>query len=222
MKKFFILSLLFILFSNYHSLPFFKISNQKNNSTAKNTYIFGHKNPDCDTIFSAIGLSEYLNLSGYNSENIIPCRLGELNKESKYALETFQVEAPILVSNLTGDDIEVILVDHNTPSQSLDSAKNYIIGLIDHHAINGFETVSPIKIIEHPIGSTCSIIYQLFRENNIEISNKTAGLLISGIISDTILLKSSTTTEEDIEAFNYLTNLMGINSMMKKLIVIKL
>lgn len=148
---------------------------------------------------------------GYNSKDIIPCRLGELNKDIKYALNKFEVEAPILISNLTGD-YEVILVDHNSPSQSIVIDRERIVGLIDHHALTDFDTLSPIKIILDPIGSTCSIIYELFKTNNIEISNKIAGLLITGIISDTILLRASTTTQGDVDAFNDLTNILKINT----------
>lgn len=212
MKEFFIFSLLFICLKIYFSLPFFK--NTIENKTQSNniiTYIYGHKSPDCDSICSTIAMADYLKKIKYNSKEIIPCRLGELNKDIKFALSQFEVETPLLISNLTGD-YEVILVDHNSPSQSLDIDREKIIGLIDHHALTDFETLNPIKIISNPIGSTCSIIYELFKSNNIEISNKTAGLLISGIISDTLLLKSSSTTQEDIDAFSDLTNLLKINT----------
>ena len=213
MKDFIILSLIFLLFENYFSLPFFKNSIQnKNNSNNKSTYIYVHKSPDCDTICSAISLAEYLEKIGYNSKKIIPCRLGELNKEIQYALDQFNVESPLLITNLTGD-YEVILVDHNSPSQSIDIDNSKIAGLIDHHALTNLETLSPVKAILNPIGSTCTIIYDLFKLNNIPISNRTAGLLITGIISDTLLLKkSSTTTQEDIDAFNDLTNILQINT----------
>lgn len=213
MNDFIKLFLLFLLYKNYYSLPFFKNSIQnKNQSKLKTTYIYGHKSPDCDSICSAICLADYLKKIGYISKEIIPCRLGELNKEIKYALNKFEVDTPLLISNLTGD-YEVFLVDHNTPSQSIVIDRSKIVGLIDHHALNNFETLSPIKAILNPIGSTCTIIYDLFKSNNIEISNKTAGLLITGIISDTLLLKkTSTTTQEDIEAFNDLTNILKLNS----------
>ena len=214
MKEFILFFLLFFLFKNFYSLPFFKntISN-RTNSNDTITYIYGHKNPDCDSICSAIGMADYLKKIGYNSKDIIPCSLGELNKEIKYALNQFEIEDPLLISNLTGD-YEVILVDHNSPSQSLVIDREKIIGVIDHHALVDFETLIPVKIISNPIGSTCTIIYELFKSNNIEISNKTAGLLISGIISDTLLLKeSSTTTQEDIDAFNDLTNILKIDTI---------
>lgn len=209
MKEIVIFSLLLFLLKKYYSLPFFK--NTKAQSDSITTYIYGHKNPDCDTICGAIGMADYLKKIGYNSKDIIPCRLGELNKDIKYALNKFEVEAPILISNLTGD-YEVILVDHNSPSQSIVIDRERIVGLIDHHALTDFDTLSPIKIILDPIGSTCSIIYELFKTNNIEISNKIAGLLITGIISDTILLRASTTTQGDVDAFNDLTNILKINT----------
>ena len=158
-----------------------------------------------------MGLAEYLKKMDYSSADIIPGRLGEVNKETKYALETFHAETPRLLTSLSGD-FEVILVDHNTPGQSLDSVKEQLVGLVDHHAISGFESSGPVNIIDQVIGSTCTIVYQLFKTNNIVMSNQTAGLLLSGIISDTRLLISSTTTSEDKEAFDDLTRITGIDS----------
>ena len=210
-KQIFSFLLFFSLSNIYYSLPFFNYNFRNENSTAgKITYIFGHKSPDTDSIASSIALADYLKKAG-NQNKIIPCRLGELNKETKYVLKTFKVETPLLLTNLSEKD-EVILVDHNDPSQTLEPEKANVIGLIDHHALTGLITTKPIKIITNPLGCTSTIIYELFRQNNITISNKTAGIILSAIISDTILLKSKSTTNEDIDAFNYLTEYTRINS----------
>ena len=89
-------------------------------------------------------------------------------------MEKFEHEIPVLIKDPTDAD-EVILVDHNNPSQSLDFNKANIVGLIDHHAITGFYTNEPINIITKPIGSTCTILYQLFKSNNID-SGKNSGI----------------------------------------------
>ena len=175
----------------------------------KKLYIFGHKSPDTDTISSSIVLTDYLKRLG-NSNNIIPCRLGELNKETKYVLDYFKVESPKLITNVSGAD-EVILVDHNEPSQSIDSENSNYVGLVDHHAITNFVTANPIKIITDEVGCTCTIIYELYRENNITIPKHIAGLMLSAIISDTLLLKSTTTTNVDIITAKNLSELIGIN-----------
>lgn len=92
----------------------------------------------------------------------------------------------------------VILVDHNEFSQSvegLDEAE--IIEIIDHHRLGTIGTNKPINFRNMPVGSTCTILYMIYKENNIDIPNNIAGLLLSGIISDTLLFKSPTTTEID-------------------------
>ena len=199
MKECFLL-FLFLLFNINCKLPFFNLlpRNKKLSSEPNLTYIYGHLNPDTDSISSAIILSDYLNKTG--SQNlIIPCRVGELNKETKYALKTFNVTEPKLITDPSEAD-EVILVDHNEPSQSLNFNDAKIVGLVDHHAITGFFTKDPINIITKPIGCTCTILYELYKSNNIEIPYHIAGLMVSAIISDTLLLKSAITTQADIDA----------------------
>ena len=172
------------------------------------TYIYGHINPDTDSICSAIILADYLTKKGAK-KLIIPGRLGDINKETKYALDFFNFSIPRKIDDPNEAD-EVILVDHNSPAQSLDFQNANIIGLIDHHAITGFYTNDPINIITKPVGSTSTILYELYKSNGVDISRDIAGLIISAIISDTLLLKSPITTNEDIEALEYLSNYIDL------------
>ena len=209
MKVFFI----FLLISFYYIncvLPFFNILSKKDRlSQEKNiTYIYGHINPDTDAIVSPIVLADYLTKKGAQKE-IIPCRLGDPNKETLYALDFFNFSVPMKVDDPTGAD-EIILVDHNSPEQSLDFANANIVGLIDHHAITGFYSNDPITIITKPVGCTCTILYELYKTNDIEISKDIAGLIVSAIISDTLLLKSPITTEEDIYAVGNLSEYIDL------------
>ena len=196
------------------SIPFLNILYENGSvanlkSPVHTTYIYGHKNPDADAICSAMVLADYLKKSG-NTNNIVPCRLGKLNKETQYIIDFFKVDSPVLITDLSGAD-DVILVDHNDPSQSLDFNNANIVGLIDHHAITGFQTKDPIKVIIEPVGCTCTILYKLYKNNNITISYEIAGLMISAIISDTLLLKSPITTQDDINAVNELSAYTGID-----------
>lgn len=202
----FILSFLFHYINL--TLPFINIILEQN-SLIKTTYIYGHLNPDTDAILSPIILTDFLTKLG-NPNIIVPCRLGEINKETQYVLNYFKKDPPLLISDLSGAD-EVILVDHNSPSQSLDFKNAKIVGLIDHHAITGFEVNEPIEIITKPVGCTCTILYQLYKYNNITISKDIAGLMMSAIISDTLLLKSSITTQEDIDAVVLLSDYIDLN-----------
>ena len=182
------------------SLPFLNLLFE--NDTIKNNnstiYIYGHLSPDTDSIISSIVLADYQQKID-DRNNVISCRLGKLNKETKYALNYFNVESPVLITDLSGAD-KVFLVDHNSPSQSIDSENANIIGIIDHHALSDFTFMKPIQIITKPVGSTCTILYELYRKNNISISKEIAGLIMSAIISDTLLLRSPSTTQKDIDA----------------------
>jgi len=202
--------ILSILLKNINlAVPFMNIILDNDELTTKTIYIYGHINPDTDAILSPIILRDFLIKVG-NPNNLIACRLGEMNKETKFALNYFKQDAPILISDLAGAD-EVILVDHNSPSQSLDFKHAKVIWLIDHHAMTGFETTEPITIITKPVGCTSTILFQLYTQNNVTISKDIAGLIISAIISDTLLLKSPITTDEDIEAVEYLSDYIGLN-----------
>lgn len=107
---------------------------------------------------------------------------------------------------------KVILVDHNEKKQSvvgLDEAE--ILEIIDHHNMSGINTSMPINFRNMSVGSVCTIIYFLYKESNIIIPRNIAALLMSGIISDTLLLKSPTTTNYDKEVLNKLSLITGID-----------
>lgn len=106
----------------------------------------------------------------------------------------------------------VILVDHNSYDQSvegLDEAE--IVEIIDHHNIGAIGTNTPINFRNMPVGSTNTIVYMLYKENNITIPNDMAGLILSGILSDTLILKSPTTTKVDIKVVNELSKLLDLD-----------
>lgn len=108
---------------------------------------------------------------------------------------------------------KVILVDHNEAEQSVDGLEEAeILEIIDHHKIGSINTSNPINFRNMSVGSTNTIIYSLYKENNIEIPQHIAGLMISGIISDTLLFNSPTTTELDYIAVKELENVAQIDS----------
>jgi len=205
-----IIILFFILFLQCICPLFIDSKGIKNEIEKKAIYIYGHKNPDSDSIISSIALADYLQKSN-NLDKIIPCRIGELNKETKYILNYLKIEPPLLISKISPTD-KIILVDHNSISQSLDFRNSNIVGILDHHNITEFDWSNSTKIMYKAWGSTCTIIYELYKKNNITMSHQIASLLLSGIISDTLFLKSNSTTKEDIDAFNYLSEFTGIDT----------
>jgi len=172
--------------------------------------IFGHKSPDTDSICSALVMADLEKHLSLDNEPT-PCRLGELNKETVYALNYFKVEAPELIDRVE-NGTEVILVDHNEFMQSVNNIENAkIMKVVDHHRICGFQTAEPLFYMAEPVGCTSTILYSIYRMNNIEINPTIAGLMLSAIISDTLLLKSPTTTIKDIKAVEELAKIAGVN-----------
>ena len=171
--------------------------------------VFGHKNPDTDTICSSIVMANLqTKLLG---EEVVPCRLGEINEETKYALNYFNVEAPKLIEKVE-EGQKVILVDHNEFTQSVDGIENAkILAVVDHHRINNFQTSEPLFYYAQPVGCTSTVLFELFNTNNIKIEQNIAGLMLSAIISDTLLLKSPTTTDKDKKAVEELAKIANID-----------
>ncbi|KAA6450917.1 manganese-dependent inorganic pyrophosphatase [Bacillus swezeyi] len=172
--------------------------------------IFGHKNPDTDTICSAIAYAELKNKLGLDAE---PVRLGEVNGETQYALDQFNAEVPRLVETVANETDSVILVDHNERQQSVNDLDQVrVLEVIDHHRIANFETSDPLYYRAEPVGCTATILNKLYKENGVEIKKETAGLMLSAIISDSLLFKSPTCTEEDVKAAKELAEIAGVDA----------
>ena len=171
--------------------------------------VFGHKNPDTDSICSSIVMANLQTKLG--GEEVVAYRLGEINEETKYVLDYFKVEAPKFIEKVE-DGQNVILVDHNEFSQSVDGIENAKIDtVVDHHRINNFQTSEPLFYYAQPVGCTSTLLFELYTLNNLEIEPKMAGLMLSSIISDTLLLKSPTTTEKDRKALKALAKIANVD-----------
>lgn len=107
---------------------------------------------------------------------------------------------------------KVILVDHNEYGQSASGIEEAdVLEIVDHHKIGAVRTNAPIRFSNVPVGSTCTILYGMFLEAGYEIDKETAGLLVSGIISDTLYMKSPTTTSQDIRAIKALSQMLDMD-----------
>lgn len=170
--------------------------------------VFGHKNPDTDAISAAIAMSYFLEKLGEEAE---PVALGEVNDETAFALNYFNVEAPRVIQTVANETNRVALVDHNEPLQSVDDLADVQVDyVVDHHRIAGFETAQPLFYRAEPIGSTSTILYKLFNEYDFDIPQSIAGLMLSAIISDTLLFKSPTCTNQDKDAAHELAKLADV------------
>ena len=172
------------------------------------TYVFGHKNPDSDSITSSLVMANLERELG--NADAKAYRLGSLNKETEFILSYLDMEAPVLLESVE-DGANVILVDHNSPAESVDNLENAkILKVVDHHKL-ALETSYPLYLRFEPVGCTETILCKLYEENGVEITKEIATLMLSAIISDTLLLKSPTTTEDDKIAVEKLAKIAEID-----------
>ncbi|RLJ86443.1 manganese-dependent inorganic pyrophosphatase [Planococcus citreus] len=182
-------------------------------------FVLGHKNPDTDSICSAIAYTHLKKELGMDAEAI---RLGEANNETLFALEHFKAQNPRLVKRASDEVKQVILVDHNERQQSIDDIDEVrVIEVIDHHRIANFETTDPLYFRAEPVGCTATILLKLYKEHAVEVPADIAGLMLSAIISDSLLFKSPTCTDQDIQAAKELAEIAGVDSQEYGLALLK-
>jgi len=171
--------------------------------------VFGHKNPDTDAVSAAIAYSYLQNKLGYNTEAVA---LGEPNLETKFVYDHFDVKFPRVISAINGEVKKVMLVDHNERQQSVSDIDTVeVTHVVDHHRIANFETDLPLYYRAEPLGCVSTIVWKMYNESEVEIPEKIAAIMASSIISDTLLLKSPTTTDEDRDALKDLSKIAGID-----------
>ncbi len=174
----------------------------------KEVLIFGHKNPDTDSICSSIIMEDLEKKLG--NQNGKAVRIGKINKETRYVLDYLNIKDIPYVEDVI-DGQEVILVDHNEASQCVNHIENArILKVIDHHTMN-FKAPYQLYYRTEPVGCTATVLYQLYRENHIEIEKNIAILCLSAIISDTLLFKSPTCTHTDRQVAKQLEKIAQIN-----------
>ncbi len=169
-------------------------------------YVIGHKNPDTDTVISSIAYSYLM------GENYIPVVPGDLNPETKFVLEKFNIDVPEKITSVKEGD-KFFLVDHNEDTQRFEGiTEENVVGILDHHKIN-FCNSCPINILVRPYGSSCTVISEMFFDRNLDLDKNIAGALLSGLLSDTVILKSPTCTQVDRDIANKLAEIAGISDI---------
>lgn len=171
------------------------------------TLIFGHKNPDTDSICSSIVMEDFEKKLG---NDCMAVRTGKINKETKFVLNYLGMEEIPYIEDVE-DGAKVILVDHNVAKQSPANIANAeILKVIDHHQID-FKSTNLLYYRAEPVGCTSTVLYHLYKENQFEIEKNIAVLMLSAILSDTLLFKSPTCKEEDKKVATELAKIAGIN-----------
>ena len=171
--------------------------------------VFGHKNPDTDAIVAAKAYSYLQNKLGADTEAVA---LGEPNEETQFVLDYFNEPAPRVIKTASNEVDAVMLIDHNEAQQSVDDIKDVqVTHVVDHHRIANFETSAPLYYHAEPLGCSSTIILKEFKQHGVEVPANIAGMMLSAIVSDTLLLKSPTTTDEDVAAVKELAKIAGVD-----------
>jgi len=156
--------------------------------------VFGHLVPDTDTVTSALIYAWELNERKIEAT---PFRLGGLNPETEYVLKALKVDKPPLLSVLD-PKATVAIVDTNNPSELPEGiTKTKIHSIVDHHKLSGLSNAEPLEIDMRPLCSATSILYSRAKKFGLTIPKNIAGLMLAGILSDSLEFRSPTTTETD-------------------------
>jgi len=170
------------------------------------TYIFGHTNPDSDSIVGAISLSYLKKKLG---EDCIPTRQGEISPETEFILKKFDGELPELKTSVAGES--VYIVDFSDKAQApKDIMDATILGIVDHHKLGDLTTDTPLECWIRPIGCTNTVIKEMYDYHGVDIPKDIAGMMLCAILSDTIIFKSPTCTKVDTKACKELAKIAGI------------
>lgn len=157
------------------------------------------------------------NFSTVNADTPIDQIRKKFSPTSSHALLVTDDQG-VLQGILTKSDLlktvgtRLALVDHNEMTQAVNGAEDAIIAeIIDHHRLGSLNTQQPILFINEPVGSTCTIVADLYRREGLTPTPELAGIMMSGLISDTLLLNSPTTTPKDGVILNWLSEIAGVN-----------
>ncbi|MCT7541061.1 manganese-dependent inorganic pyrophosphatase [Aliarcobacter cryaerophilus] len=169
-------------------------------------YTCGHIIPDSDSVCSAISLAYLLNKIGRAAT---PTRQGELNPETKFILDKFGFEAPVLKTSFAGD--ELFITDYSDIAQApQDLDKTTIVGIVDHHKLGDITTSAPLECWIRPVGCTNTIVKEMYDYHKVEIPANIAAIMMCAILSDTVIFKSPTCTALDIQVVKELSKICGI------------
>ncbi len=174
-------------------------------------YVVGHKNPDTDTVASAIAVADFFNKrDGLDAK---PVTQSAINPESEFVLKQFGVAKPEILADAT--DKKIILVDHTDISQTIDNlAKGELLAVVDHHKLGDVTTSNPLEMWVWPVGCSGTVVKNMYDFAGIEIPKAIAGILMCAILSDTVMFKSPTCTEADKKAVEALAKIAGVTDYM--------
>ncbi len=169
-------------------------------------YTLGHTNPDSDSIVGAISLAYLKRELG---EDVVAARQGEISPETKFILEKFGGEVPLLKTSYAGE--KVYIVDTTDlailPKDILEAT---VLGVVDHHKLGDLTTSTPLECWIRPVGCSNTIIKEMYDFHGVKIPQDIAGMMMCAILSDTVIFKSPTCTKTDTKAVKELAKIAGV------------
>ncbi|MGE4422945.1 MAG: manganese-dependent inorganic pyrophosphatase [Pseudodesulfovibrio sp.] len=172
--------------------------------------VVGHKNPDTDTVASAIGAADLYSKRGMEAKAVTQ---GEIAPETAFVLGKFGVAVPEIVTDAT--DKQIILVDHTDISQTIDNLdKGELLAVVDHHKLGDITTAGPLEMWVWPVGCSATVLKSMYDFYNVEIPANIAGIMLCAILSDTVMFKSVTCTDADKAAVEALAKIAGVSDVM--------
>ena len=156
-------------------------------------YVFGHRNPDSDSIVGAISISYLKNQ--VENEEYIPARQGDISAETEFILKQFGYadRVPMLKTSVAGEKVFIVdSTDKMHFQDDIDEAT--ILGIADHHKLGDLTTDTPLEAWIRPIGCSNTVVYEMYRSYGVEIPKDIAGMMMMAILSDTVIFKSPTCT----------------------------
>ncbi len=169
-------------------------------------YVTGHKTPDTDTVCGSIAYANLLRELGYDANAVV---LGPVNKETAFILDAADVEVPMQLESAAG--LNMVLIDHNEYIQSAEGLNDAnIVTIIDHHGSGNAISNNRMIYDARPLGASSTIVWIRYRNYGVEVNKQMAVLMLGGILSDTVNMKSSATSA-DREAVRILSETAGID-----------
>jgi manganese-dependent inorganic pyrophosphatase len=172
--------------------------------------VVGHSNPDTDSVAAAIAYAHYLKSTGTDAKAVMQIDAAKLNPESKTVLAKFGLTAPETMTDAAGK--KVALVDFSDIGQAPANIKDAeVVGIVDHHKIGDITTNNPIFFYAQPVGCTCTVLYEMYKNSKVELPKNIAGAMLAAILSDTVNFKSPTCTPADKAAVAALKGIAGVS-----------
>ena len=172
------------------------------------TYVIGHKNPDSDTVGSAMAYANLLRALGIRAEATVS---GPVNNETRFALERFGIGAPPVLDRAEGK--QFVLVDHSSYAQALDGMRNArVVGIVDHHGIGDVETSGRSSVRSAPVGATASLVFLAYQECGVHITKDMARIMLMSILSDTRNMTRNV-TDADRSAYDTLLEIADLQDI---------